>query len=70
MNIQKKTIHQNSKKKAYNTIREMNSYQLRRFIRENRMVNSILLSGRYASEDILLASQVLYAKNRLKVLNS
>ena len=52
----------------FDEIRQMNVFQLRRFIRENRKVNVIVMSGRYDDDQRLLASQVLYAKNRLKLM--
>ena len=56
-------------KKEFKEIRIMNIFQLRNFIRENREVNVIIMSGNYNDEQRLLSSQVLYAKNRLRLLS-
>ena len=52
----------------FDDIRQMNVFQLKSFIRENRGVNVKIMSGGYNDEQRLLSSQVLYAKNRLKLL--
>ena len=53
----------------FSEIRMMNIFQLKSFIRENRGVNAVIMSGTYDNEQRLLASQVLYAKNRMRLLS-
>ena len=53
----------------FNDIRQMNLYQLRSFIRSNRGVNVSIMSGQYSEEQRMLASKVLYAKTRVKLLS-
>ena len=53
----------------FNDIRQMNLYQLRRFIRSNRGGNVSIMSGQYNEEQRMLASKVLYAKTRVKLLS-
>ena len=54
----------------FDEIRLMNIFQLKSFIRENRGVNVVIMSGDYNDDEKLLSSQVLYAKNRLRLLSS
>lgn len=54
----------------FDEIRQMNVFQLKSFIRENRGINAIIMSGGYNGEQRLLSSQVLYAKNRLRLLST
>ena len=53
----------------FDDMRQMNLYQLRSFIRSNRGVNVSIMSGNYNEEQRLLASKVLYAKTRVKLIS-
>ena len=52
----------------FDEIRIMDRYQLRSFIRDNRSIQIKIMSGRYNESDRIVSSQVIYAKNRLRLL--
>jgi galactokinase len=52
----------------YHDVRMMSVSELKHFIRRNKGVNLKIIQKRYTESDRILASQVLYAKNRLRML--
>ena len=52
----------------FDEIRIMDRHQLRSFIRDNRGIQVKIMSGRYNESDRIVSSQVIYAKNRLRLL--
>ena len=46
----------------------MKFYELKAFIRDNRSIQQTIMSGKYSEEDRMLSSQVIYAKNRLRLI--
>ena len=58
------TENQNS----FDEIRIMNQHELRAFIRDNRSVQKVIMKGNYSEMERILSSQVIYAKNRLRLI--
>lgn len=58
------TENQNS----FDEIRIMNQHELRAFIRDNRSVQKVIMRGNYSEMERILSSQVIYAKNRLRLI--
>lgn len=54
--------------KPFDNIRIMNRYELKSFIKEHRSIQKIIMKGRYSEKDRLLSSEVIYAKNRLRLM--
>ena len=52
----------------YDEIRLMNKYELKSFIRDNRSIQKIIMSGKYNEKQRILSSKVIYAKNRLRLM--
>ena len=52
----------------FDNIRFMNKYELKAFIREHRGIQTKIINGRYNESDRIVSSQVIYAKNRLRLL--
>ena len=52
----------------FDEIRIMNQHELRAFIRDNRSVQKVIMKGNYSEKDRILSSQVIYAKNRLRLI--
>ena len=55
-------------KNNYDEIRIMNKYELKSYIRENRNIQKIIMKGNYTEKQRILSSQVIYAKNRLRLM--
>ena len=53
---------------TFDEIRVMNQHELRAFIRDNRGIQVKIMSGRYNESERIVSSQVIYAKNRLRLL--
>ena len=51
----------------HDEIRYMNPIELKYFVRENRGIAEKLRSKRYSEKDRVLASQLVYAKNLLRL---
>jgi len=51
----------------FDDVRFMNKYELKAFIRDNRGIQKTIMKGRYSEEERMLSSQVIYAKNRLRL---
>ena len=52
----------------FDEIRIMNKYELKSFIRDNRGIQVKIMSGRYNESERIVSSQVIYAKNRLRLM--
>ena len=52
----------------FDDVRLMNKFELKSFIRENRSIQQIIMQGNYSEKQRLLSSQVIYAKNRLRLM--
>ena len=52
----------------YDEIRIMDRYELKSFIRENRSIQKVIMKGNYSEKDRVLSSQVIYAKNLLRLM--
>ena len=52
----------------FDDVRLMNKFELKSFIRENRSIQQIIMKGNYSEKQRLLSSQVIYAKNRLRLM--
>jgi len=52
----------------YDEIRIMDKYELKSYIRENRNIQKIIMKGNYTENQRILSSQVIYAKNRLRLM--
>ena len=52
----------------FDDIRLMNKYELKSFIRENRGIQMKIMSGKYTESERIVSSQVIYAKNRLRLM--
>ena len=52
----------------YDEIRIMDRYELKSFIRENRSIQKVIMRGNYSEKDRVLSSQVIYAKNLLRLM--
>ena len=52
----------------FDDIRLMNKYELKSFIRENRGIQIKIMSGKYTESERIVSSQVIYAKNRLRLM--
>ena len=52
----------------FDDIRLMNKHELRSFIRENRGIQMKIMSGKYTESERIVSSQVIYAKNRLRLM--
>ena len=57
-----------NQKNNYDEIRIMNKYELKSYIRENRNIQKIIMKGNYTEKQRILSSQVIYAKNRLRLM--
>ena len=55
------------RKNPHDEIRYMNVYELKSFVRKNRSVAEKLRSRKYSENDRVLASQLVYAKNLLRI---
>lgn len=53
---------------TFDDVRLMNKYELKSFIRNNRSIQKIIMKGNYSEKQRLLSSQVIYAKNRLRLM--
>ncbi len=53
---------------VFDDVRLMNKFELKSFIRENRSIQQIIMKGNYSEKQRLLSSQVIYAKNRLRLM--
>ena len=53
---------------TFDNVRLMNKFELKSFIRENRSIQQIIMKGNYSEKQRLLSSQVIYAKNRLRLM--
>ena len=53
---------------TFDDVRLMNKYELKSFIRDNRSIQKIIMKGNYSEKQRLLSSQVIYAKNRLRLM--
>ena len=56
------------KETPYDEIRIMDRYELKSFIRENRSIQKVIMKGNYSEKDRVLSSQVIYAKNLLRLM--
>ena len=54
--------------KPFDDIRIMDKYELKSFIRDHRSIQKTIMKGRYSEKDRMLSSQVIYAKNRLRLM--
>ena len=52
----------------FDDIRLMNKYELKSFIRENRGIQMKIMSGKYTESERIVSSQVIYAKNLLRLM--
>lgn len=52
----------------FDQVRVMNKYELKSFIRDNRGIQVKIMSGRYNESERIVSSQVIYAKNRLRLM--
>ena len=52
----------------FDDIRLMNRFELKSFIRDNRGIQLKIMSGNYNESERIKSSQVIYAKNRLRLL--
>ena len=52
----------------FQRIRDMIFYELKAFIKSNRSIQKTIMKGKYSEEDRMLSSQVIYAKNRLRLM--
>ena len=52
----------------FDDVRLMNKFELKSFIKENRSIQQIIMKGNYSEKQRLLSSQVIYAKNRLRLM--
>ena len=57
-----------NQKNNYDEIRIMNKYELKSYIREIRNIQKIIMKGNYTEKKRILSSQVIYAKNRLRLI--
>ena len=51
----------------FDEIRLMNSYELKSFIRNNRSIQVKIMAGNYNEDERIKSSQVIYAKNLLRL---
>ena len=54
-------------KNNFDKIRLMNSYELKSFIRDNRSIQVKIMAGNYNEDERIKSSQVIYAKNLLRL---
>ena len=63
-----KILNKDNNRFYFQRIRNMKFYELKAFIRDNRSIQQTIMSGKYSEEDRMLSSQVIYAKNRLRLI--
>ena len=63
-----KILNKDNNRFYFQRIRNMKFYELKAFIRDNRSIQQTIMKGRYSEEDRMLSSQVIYAKNRLRLI--